>query len=193
MVRVMVAVVVVATGCVIPAGTRPVTGVRATGEPLGVFKDTKVRMKREVIQTDPLRASAYEVRMVPTSTSTWYPLQGDTRLIDEDFFAIAGDADALAATRRMRDRGVAWNRRGKYAMIGGAVAAVGGFFVPNRYVRGAAIMSGVAAIGGGFAVAIWGDGQMSPDLHAVDRSVAERAARRYNDEHGLGVAVARSF
>jgi hypothetical protein len=196
MTRVVVAValaVVASAGCVIPSAKPPVTGVRATGEPLGVFKDSRVELTPTVVVVDPLLANAHEVRLVASSTPVWYPLQGDTRLVDEDFFAIAGDTEALAATKRMRDRGALWNRRGKYAMVGGAIVAVGGFFVPNRYVRSTAIVGGLVGISGGFVLAFWGDRQMSPELHAVDRSVAERAARRYNEQRGLGIAVARSF
>ena len=41
----------------------------------------------------------------------------------------------------------------------------------------------------------WGAHQMNPETHAVDRSIAERAAQGYNSQLGktVGVNVGRSF
>jgi len=180
----VLAVVVVMSGCM-PAAP---PAVRATGERLGVSHDTRVELKPVRIQTDPLLGNSHEWVLQMNSHPTWFPLQGDTRIPDEDFFVIAGDPAALDATRRLHARGVRWNQRGKLAMAGGLVVAIGGYFVPNTALRSVTISAGVLGIGAGVAIAVWGSRQLEPEAHAVDPSVAERAARRYNEQHGLSLA-----
>jgi hypothetical protein len=193
-------------GCLMPEAKSPATGAVATGEPLHVVDDVKVwttTQKEKVGETVYKDGSGrtigtadnYEERTQVHSMKVWYPVQGGAQLADEDFFRIAGDGGALDATEKMRANARRWNRRGKYMILGGAVATIGGFFVPNTIGRSLVITGGTLTMSGGWGLAYWGSRQMEPEVHAVDRSIAERAARSYNDRlgDGQGVAVGKSF
>ena len=127
----------------------------------------------------------------------WYPVQGGAQLADEDFFRIAGDQAAQDETEKMRANAKKWNRRGKYLIAGGAVGLVAGFFVPSTLGRTLVMTGGSLTMSTGWGLAYWGARQMAPEHHAVDRSIAERAARSYNQQLGgqtaHGVSLGRSF
>jgi hypothetical protein len=59
-------------------------------------------------------------------------------------------------------------------------------------------IGGSVATSGGYYLTYWGAHQMNPETHAIDRSIAERAAQQYNQrlgsaEVGGGLSVNRDF
>ena len=198
--------VFVMTGCfVMPEAKAPRSGAVATGEPLNVVDDVKVwttTSKEKVGETvykdssgsTIATADNYEERTQVHSMKVWYPVQGAEQIADEDFFRIAGDQQALAQTGEMRANAKTWNRRGKYTMLGGAISFVAGIFIKQPVARTVLMSGGGLAVSGGWAMAYWGAKQMEPENHAVDRSIAERAARQYNQALGtVGVSVTKAF
>ena len=192
--------------CVFPSAKGPSMGAVATGEPLAVVDDVKVwtttskeKVGETVYKDDRgqtiATADTYQDRTQVHSMKVWYPVQGGQQLVDEDFFRIAGDKQALDETEAMRANGRKWNFRGKVTMGVGAAAFIGGLFVPNAIGRTVLMAGGGLAVSGGWYMAYWGAKQMSPDEHAVDRSIAERAARQYNQNLGttVGFGVNKSF
>ena len=98
-----------ATGCLMPK-QGPARGAVASGEPLAVVDDLKVwttTYKEKVAEaeyknadgTSAGTAAIYENRTQVNTAAIWYPVQGSEQLDDADFFRIAGDEDALAATQ----------------------------------------------------------------------------------------------
>lgn len=193
-------------GCfVLPDARSPATGAVATGAPLAVVDDVKVwtttyqEKVGETVYRDARgntvgTADTYAERTRVHSMKVWYPVQGGEQLADEDFFRIAGDQAALDETLRLRERGKTWNTRGKITMGVGVVGFVAGLFVPNPVGRTVLMTGGSLAVSGGWYMAYWGAKQMSPETHAVDRSIAERAAHSYNQNLGtVGVSVGKPF
>jgi hypothetical protein len=130
----------------------------------------------------------------------WYPFQGAEQLSDVDFFRIAGDQAAIDATEKARQSAIKWNTRGKFAMLGGAIGLIAGVVVgataPSVPIVAPALeIGGSLALGSGWYMAYWGARQMQPEVHAVERSQAERDALQYNANHGanVGVSMSRSF
>lgn len=196
-------------GCfVLPDAKSPATGAVATGEPLNIVDDVKVwttthkEKVGETVYKDNSgntigTADTYQEKTQVHSMQVWYPVQGGAQLADEDFFRIAGDQAALGETEKMRLKAKKWNRRGKYMIVGGAVGLVAGYFVPNTIGRTLLITGGSLTMSSGWGLAYWGARQMAPEHHAVDRSIAERAARSYNQQlagqTAHGVSLGRSF
>jgi len=126
----------------------------------------------------------------------WYPVQGHGQLADEDFFRIAGDQESVDATQRMRDAGKKWHHRGKYFLAGGFAGMIAAIFIPVPVARVVLTLGGVTAATAGYYMMFWGAGQMAPETHAVDRSLADHDADQYNRQlsgRPVGVSVARSF
>ena len=192
------------TGCfAFPDARSPKNGAVATGEPVAVVDDVKVwttTSKEKVGETvykdssgqTLATADTYQEKTRVHSMKIWYPVQGTEQLSDEEFFRITGDQKALDETLAMREDGKTWNKRGKITMIGGAVAFIGGYFVPNAIGRSVLMIGGGLAVSGGWYMSYWGAKQMDPEHHAVDRSIAERAARTYNQQL-VGVSATKSF
>jgi hypothetical protein len=193
-------------GCfVLPDAKAPTGGAVATGEPLAVVDDVKVwttTSKEKVAETvykdssgtTVGTADVYQDKTQVHSMKVWYPVQGTQQIPDEDFFRIAGDQNALTETDNMRANAKKWNTRGKFTMLGGIVGVVAGYFVPSTIGRTLLMTGGGIAVSGGWYMAYWGAKQMEPENHAVDRSIAERAARQYNQNLGnVGVSMTRSF
>lgn len=195
-------------GCfILPDAKSPATGAVATGEPLHIVDDVKVwttthkeKVGETVYKDDSGKtiatADTYQEKTQVHSMKVWYPVQGAAQLADEDFFRIAGDERALEETERMRTNARTWNRRGKYMIVGGAALTIGGFFVPSTLGRTLLVSGGTLTMSGGWGLAYWGARQMNPEHHAVDRSIAERAARGYNQRLGgeaQGVSIGKSF
>ncbi len=188
-----------------PSAKSPATGVVATGEPLAIVDDVKVwttTQKEKVGETVHKDSSgnvvgtsdSYEEKTRVHTMKVWYPVQGAQQLADEDFFRIAGDQNALHETLDMRETGKKWNRRGKITMGVGVVGVVAGIFIPNPLAKTVLMSGGALGVTGGWYMSYWGAKQMEPDSHAVDRSVAERAARSYNSQIGVaGVNLGKSF
>jgi len=192
-------------GCLLPA-KGPKSGVVASGHPLAVVDDVKVwttTQKEQVGETEYKDAqgnvigtgTSYEDKTTVHSAKIWYPVQGTEQLADEDFFKIAGDQKALEETLELRASGKKWNRRGMYTMAGGVVGMIVGYFVPQQTVRTVLVVGSGLTVGGGYYMSMWGARQMNPETHAVDRSVADRAATQYNQGLGqaVGVNVSRKF
>lgn len=193
-------------GCfILPDAKAPATGAVATGAPLSVVDDVKVwttthqEKVGETVYKDSRgntvgTADTYAERTQVHSMKVWYPVQGAEQLSDEDFFRIAGDQRALDETLRMRERARTWNKRGKITMAAGVVGFVAGLFVPHPIGRSVLITGGGLAVSGGWYMAYWGAKQMQPENHAVDRSIAERAAHGYNQNlDTVGVSVGKPF
>jgi len=192
-------------GCLMPA-QGPQGGVVASGQPLAVVDDVKVwttTQKEKVAETEYKDSTGktigtgttYQDKTQVHSMKIWYPVQGTEQLRDEDFFKIAGDQKALDETLALRASGKKWNRRGMYTMGGGIVGMIVGYFIPQPAVRTALLLGGGLAVSGGYYMSFWGARQMNPETHAVDRSVADRAALQYNQSLGnaAGVNVTRKF
>jgi hypothetical protein len=192
------------TGCfAFPDAKSPKTGAVPTGEPLAVVDDVKVwtTTEKEKVGETVHKDSAgntigtsdtYQEKTRVHSMKVWYPVQGNEQLADEDFFRIAGDQKALDETLSMRENGKKWNRRGKITMIAGGVGFIAGIFVPHTVGRTLLMTGGGLAVSGGWYMSYWGAKQMNPEQHAVDRSIAERAARNYNQQL-VGVSATKSF
>ena len=193
-----------ATACIMPRQT-PHAAV-PTGEQLAVVDDLKVwteTHKEKVAETEYKDAdgnvvgtgSVYADKTETHAMKIWYPVQGAEQLSDEDFFRIAGDQAALDETLRMRERGARWHKRGIYGMIGGGAAMVASWFIDNATAKTVLGVGGGLTLLGGYYASYWGAMQMNPETHAVDRSVADQAARRYNDGlgHTVGISLSKSF
>lgn len=199
------ALFVSATGCMLPAQA-PKSGVVASGEQLAVVDDVKVwttTQKEKVAETEYKDAdgnvvgtgAVYQDKTQVHSMKIWYPVQGAEQLTDDDFFRISGDQAALDQTLKMRDSGAKWHKRGLYTMGAGAVAVVASFFIDNGAAKTILGAGGGLAVLGGYYASWWGATEMNPETHAVDRSVADQAARHYNEGlgHTVGLAMTRSF
>lgn len=191
-------------GCfILPSAEAPKTGAVATGEQLNIVDDLKVwttthkEKVGETVYKDSsgqtlATADTYQEKTQVHTMKVWYPVQGAQQIPDEDFFRIAGDQNSLVETEKMRDEGRKWNKRGKITMVAGAVGFVAGFFVPNAIGRTLLLTGGGLAVSGGWYMAYYGSKHMDPEHHAVDRSVAERAARQYNGQL-VGVSMGKTF
>lgn len=192
-------------GC-ITAAKGPNSGVVATGEQLAVVDDVKVwttTSKEKVAETEYKDASGatvgtgavYADKTQTHTMKIWYPVQGHEQLADEDFFRIAGDQKALDETEALRANGKKWNHRGIGLMIGGVVGMVAGYAIDNSAAKTVLTLGGSLTALGGYYAAWWGAKEMNPETHAVDRSVAERAAQQYNTQigHTVGMSVGKSF
>jgi hypothetical protein len=192
------------TGCfAFPDARAPKNAAVATGEPVAVVDDVKVwtttskEKVGETVYKDSsgqtfATADTYEEKTRVHSMKVWYPVQGNEQLSDEEFFKITGDQQALDETLALRASGRKWNTRGKITMIAGGVGFIAGFFIPNAIGRTVMITGGGLAVSGGWYMMYWGAKQMDPESHAVDRSIAERAARSYNQQL-VGVSATKSF
>jgi hypothetical protein len=181
-------------------------GAVATGEQLAVVDDVKTwttTSKEKVAETEYTDAdghvvgkgAVYQDKTTTHSMKIWYPVQGKQQLRDEDFFKITGDQNALSQTEAMRANGEKWRNRGYVIMGAGIVGSIVGYFVPNDTARLALEIVGGGAVAGGYYATYYGVQQMNPETHAVDRSVAERAANDYNSKLGKtgGVGLSGKF
>lgn len=193
------------TGCLMPKNG-PRGGAVATGEPLAVVDDVKVwttTYKEKVAEAEYKdenghtvgTASVYEDRTQVHTQPIWYPVQGRAQLADEDFFRIAGDQASLDETLAMRANGRKWRTRGMITLGGGIVGLIASYFVPNPTGRLALTLGSTVAFGAGYYMTYWGAHQLNPETHAVDRSMADRAATQYNQQlgHVGGVSLNKQF
>jgi hypothetical protein len=193
-------------GCMaVPTARTPQTGAVATGEPLAVVDDVKVwttthnEKVGEAVHKDSRgntvgSTDVYQERTQVHTQKVWYLVQGPEQIPDEDFFRIAGDDQALQATLEMRATAKKQARRGHIAMGVGAVGVIASFFIDQPLARTVLGLGGGLAISGGWYFSYSASKMMEPESHAVQRSIAERAARRYNE--GLDtrtVNVGRQF
>jgi hypothetical protein len=192
--------------CLLPKSNTPHSGAVPTGEQLAVVDDVKVwttTHKEKVAETEYRDSggnvvgtgAVYADKTDVHAMKIWYPVQGTQQLTDADFFRIAGDQASLDATSKMRASGRKWHRRGLFAIGGGAVAMIASYFVHNTKGRLVLDLGGLVAVTGGYYVSWWGAQRMNPGAHAVDRSVADQAARHYNQGlgHTVGLSLTRTF
>jgi hypothetical protein len=188
---------------IFPDAKSPKMSAVATGEQVAVVDDVKVwttTEKEKVGETvykdssgsTVATADTYQEKTRVHSMKIWYPVQGNAQLSDEEFFKITGDEQALGETLSLRSSGEKWNFRGKVTLGVGAAAFIASFFIPNTIGKTVAMAGGGLTLTGGWYMMYWGAKQMSPDTHAVDRSIAERAARGYNQQL-VGVSAGTSF
>lgn len=193
------------TGCVV-SKAQPRGGVVATGEPVAVVDDVvrwTTQYQAKVGETEYKdseghvigTASRYENRTQEHSAKIWYPVQGGQQIRDEDFFRITGDQESLAATESLRADGRTNQRLGFIAIGGGFGVALVGYLIPNTTVQTILPLAGTVTALGGWYLARKGAEEQNPVHHAVDRSVADRAAQRYNETLGKTsmVGVSRQF
>ena len=203
--RMAVVAIAISTGCMVaPQG--PKSGAVPTGEPLNVVDDVKVwstTYKEKVAETEYKdetgkvigTGAVYQDRQQVHTMKVWYPVQGQQQVSDEDFFRIAGDKDAQKATEDLRDDGRTKHRHGVYWIAGGLVASIAGYVVPNATARTVLVLGGTVGMVAGFYFIYDGAHEMNPETHAVDRSIAERAAQQYNAQIGrtVGLGFRKSF
>jgi hypothetical protein len=191
-----------ATGCLMPKNG-PRSGVVPTGQPLAVVDDVKVwttTSKEKVAEAQYKdengnnvgSAAIYEDRTQVHTMKIWYPVQGNEQLADEDFFRIAGDNEHEQETLAMRANGHKWHKRGIITLGVSVVAMIGSYFIPNPGLRTGLVLGSTVGVLGGYYMTYWGAVQMNPETHAVDRSIAERAAQQYNSRL-VGVSLNKNF
>jgi hypothetical protein len=200
-----------ATGCLFPTANPPRTTAVATGEPLAVVDDVKVwtTTEKEKVGESVVKdengnkigtVENYQDHTTVHSMKVWYPFQGQEQLSDEEFFKIANEQRALDETAALHASAQRWNHRGKIVALAGGVALVGGFILgyadPNLPLVAPLLeIGGGLGLSAGYGMAWYGAREMAPEVHAVDRSVAERAAQQYNQSlgHTVGIRMTRSF
>ena len=191
------------TGCLMPKSGPGAGAAVPTGEPLAVVDDVKVwttTYKEKVAEAEYRdsngnkigSAAVYEDRTQVHTQPIWYPVQGKSQLADEDFFKIAGDQSSLDETLKMRANGRKWRTRGMITLGGGVVGLIASYFIPNQGLRLGVTLGSTVAFGAGYYMTYWGAHQLNPETHAVDRSVADRAAIQYNGRVG-GVSLNKNF
>jgi hypothetical protein len=205
MTRMYLVLVTALGGCLLPGQQAP-GGVVATGEQLAVVDDLKVwttTAKEKVAETEYTdsdghvigKGATYADRTTTHTQKIWYPVQGAQQLRDEDFFRITGDEKALTDTENMRADGKKWRNRGFVGLGAGFVTSLVCYLIPNDIAKLALGLGGMAVMTGGYIAAYYGIHEMNPETHAVDRSVAERAALDYNAKLGktAGLGYSRKF
>ncbi len=199
------------TGCLLPEARPPKMAAVPTGEPLAVVDDVKVwtttskeKVGEAVVKDENGNkvgtVESYQDKTTVHSMKVWYPFQGNEQLSDEEFFKIANEQKALDATAQMHSNAEVWNHRGKITAIVSGVALVAGFIVgyaaPDVPVAAPLLeIGGGLGLSVGYSMAWYGSRQMQPENHAVDRSIAERAAIQYNQNLGqtAGISMSRKF
>ena len=200
----LLAITTTTTACLMPQ-QGPKSGAVASGAQLNVVDDVKVwttKEKEKVAETEYTdengkslgKGTTYAEKDVTHTQKIWYPVQGTEQLSDEDFFKIAGDQKAYDETLAMRTDGKKWQKRGLGTMIGGGVGMIASFLIPVPAVKlGLSVLGGLA-VGGGYYMTWYGGHEINPETHAVDRSIADRAANQYNAHLGqVGLSMGKTF
>ena len=93
----------------------------------------------------------------------------------------------------MRRNGAKWQKRGVVTAIGSGAVMVAGWLVPmSSTLKMVASLGGALGVSAGYMMMRYGDAQMSPDHHAIERSEAMRAAEQYNRGRGSAVGISLS-
>lgn len=183
-----------------PAGPKP--GAIPTGEQLAIVDDVKRWTTThqesdghtEVRDADGnliVDRTHYKTVTDQHAKKIWYPVQGDQQINDEDLFKLTSDETSLAATRDLHAKGRTYAVVGTVGMLVGIAAMVTGKLVGDgTSTLSIGLYSGGAIVGGAGAYGFYRGFEMqSPDSHAVDRSVADTDARRYNQQLGRGASL----
>jgi len=192
------------TACAIGA-SGPKGGAVPTGERVAVVDDVKTwtTQYQERTGTSEYKdadgnvvgtSEHYEDRTAVHHKKIWYPVQGKSQISDEDFFRITGDEISMKSTRELRSKGRLYSGLGIAGMLVGITGMIVGRYAMTNQSAQIGLYSGGAIVGlaGGYGFYL-GMELQSPDTHAVDRSVAETAARDYNSKTTPGVGVRSSF
>lgn len=176
-----------------PTPREPHLGVEASGERLWIRtqeNEAQVTERKKVGEAvhkdaDGNSVGSTDVYANETRTvrwTTWYPMQGDLQLDDEDFLRIVGDQEGLARTREFREQGLAMNKWGKRSLVGGAVALVASFFIPSDMylLRYGTSLGGAIFMSGGWYLARAGAARFDPEAHAVEPVKASHLVHDYN-------------
>ena len=186
----------------------PHGGAIKTGEQVAVVDDVKVwtTQYQERTGTDEYKDAdgnvvgtkdSYRDRTQVHRKKIWYPVQGKEQISDEDFFKITGDDISMKRSQDHRAKGRLYSGVGITGMlvgIGSMIAAK--FVIADNQSLGIGLYSGGAIVGLAGAYGFYlGFEMQSPESHAVDRSIADTAARDYNSKLGASgsVGVGRKF
>jgi len=194
------ALAVTLVGCLPgPGGPRP--GAVSTGDRLAVVDDVKTwttQYQEKTGETDVKDADGnvvytkehYQTRNEQHAKKIWYPVQGREQINDEDLFKLSKDDAALKATQDMHSTGRTYATVGVAGMLIGIGGMIAGKFIGEGGSLSIGLYSGGAIVGLVGAYGYYRGYEMqSPDEHAVDRSVAETAAQRYNAQLGRGASL----
>lgn len=181
-----------------PSGPRP--GARPTGEQLAIVDDVKqwtTAYREKTGETDVKNANGDTIyteehfadRTQLHEKQIWYGVQGRSQLNDEDLFSMTGDRDSLTATRDMRSRGRTYAALGTTGMLVGIGAMIAAKVFATDTLQIGLYCGGLAIGGVGAYGFVRGWEMQSPDNHAVERSIAEDDAKRYNRQVGRGASL----
>jgi hypothetical protein len=173
----------------------PATGVRASGEPLGLKIKTEAfsYTQQEKVGTVEYRtatgapdgsADIYKKRTVHGVDLQWRPTQGTTIIDDQDFFRIAGDEEAERQTREQRDYARLINRVGYGLVIGGVgVMGFAGQMMPDASSKTRATVGGLGLLGTitGALFVYYGIFHNRSENHVMELERARLASDRYNE------------
>lgn len=184
----------------------PQGGAVKTGEPVAVVDDVKTwtTQYQERTGTTEYRdgdgnvvgsSDTYRDRTAVHRKKIWYPVQGKEQITDEDFFKITGNEDALKKSQEHRASGRLYSGLGITGMLVGIAGMIAGrvTMADNQSLGiGLYCGGGIVGLAGAYSFYV-GREMQSPDSHAVDRSVADTAARDYNRQLGASVGISRKF
>jgi hypothetical protein len=184
----------------------PQGGAVKTGERVAVVDDVKVwtTQYQEHTGTTEHRdgdgnvvgtSDSYRDRTAVHSKKIWYPVQGKEQIRDEDFFKITGDEISMKKAQDHRETGRLYSGLGMTGMLVGIAAMIAGrYIIADNQGLGIGFYSGGAIVGLAGAYGFYlGREMQSPESHAVDRSVADTAAREYNRQLGASVGIGKKF
>jgi hypothetical protein len=180
-----------------PTPRTPNLGVEATGEELWIRTQhhqaqvTERKKVGEAVHKDSRgrnvgKTELYEDQTRTVHWTTWYPMQGDLQIDDEDFLRIVGDGAELERTRDYRRKGLEMNKWGKRGIVAGAVTLAASLFVPRDLymLQYTATTLGGVALSGGWWLAYAGAKRFEPESHAVDPNKAAYLMHGYNASLG---------
>jgi hypothetical protein len=186
-------------GC-LPGPPGPRNGAVPTGERVAVVDDVKqwtTTYREKVGDSEVKNANGeviytkedYQDRTQLHSKKVWYPVQGRNQITDEDFFRLTGDGESLRLSAELRHRGRVYTALGTGAMVLGIAATIAARFVDDQKLQiGLYSGGGIAGLAGGYAF-LRGWEMQSPDEHAIDRSIADIDAQRYNAKLRRGASL----
>jgi hypothetical protein len=179
-----------AAGC----ATNPATGLRASGQPLGIkteYESVAYRDQQKVGEVQYQNAagqsegsaSIYQTSVGHATKIHWQPTQGNAVIDDQDFFRIAGDTASEREVEEYRRQGKALNRVGWGLTLLGAGGVAASTTLMDETTKRARTIGGVSVLAliTGAAWVYYGYYRTQPDHHAVELERARQAATRYNE------------
>lgn len=186
------ALLLLGTGC----ASLPEPQVAPTGEPLSIDEQTKsyrYTVKEKVGSVSyrdsrgyQSKASVYADRAKVGHYQVWSSYQGNTKISDDDLFAIARDQAGADELKSSRENGVLMNRIGIGLAIVGILAAGTGVYFNSQRSEGDSgtlplglIIGGATGFGLGTYLTYAGKRQANAQ-HPLPQERAQQAADRYN-------------